>query len=545
MPETSFFIETDRLQYAYRQNSRQWVLDGVSLMIRPGEFILICGASGSGKSTLCRTFNGLIPHFYKGTFQGNVWVGGVPTVDQSVGSLFEQVGMVFQNPEAQLFNRTVNHEIAFGLESLGLHQTEIKKRIRESAEQVGITDLLHRGPHELSGGEQHLVSIAAILAIAPKFILLDEPYANLDPANVRRVRSLLKKIHQQGTGVVISEHRLHYAISEVKRMITLHNGCIVMDGAPGEMMRKDVEIYGLETPLTVRLGKKLGLKKVPLDVQTFQSMHLTEPYPSDLRPVFQKSPDASGETVLALEQVSFEKNGFPILRNISFTVGQGESVAIVGANGAGKTTLLKHLNGLYRPSAGKVSVMGIDTSRAKVSEMARHVGMAFQNPDNQFFKFTVWDEITVAPRTLGAYDEVWLKELVRLFRLEPLLSRAPYRLSGGEKKRVAFAAALASKPEILALDEPTAGQDGYFRKELGGLLAELRGRGQTIILITHDLSFAEKHAYRWLLMSQGQIISEGSPWQIMSDETSMRRANLESTDTFRLFAEASEASEKR
>jgi len=183
--------------------------------------------------------------------------------------------------------------------------------------------------------------------------------------------------------------------------------------------------------------------------------------------------------------------------------------------------------------------MGLDTTRAKVSELARHVGVAFQNPNNQFFKFTVWDEITVAARALDAYDEVWLKELVKLFRLEPLLHQAPYRLSGGEKKRVAFAAALASKPAILALDEPTAGQDGYFRRALGSLLAELRARGQAVILITHDLSFAEKHAHRWLLMSQGLVISEGTPWQVMADEAAMRQANLESTDTFRLYAEAS------
>jgi energy-coupling factor transport system ATP-binding protein len=537
MPESQPFVKIDQLSYAYRKNSRDWVLDRVEMEIPSGEFVLICGASGSGKSTLCRTFNGLIPHFYEGSLQGKIQIEGIPTSSLSVGGLFEQVGMIFQNPEAQLFNQTVMREIAFGLESLGLPRTEMEKRIEESADQVGIADLLERNPHELSGGEQHLVSIAAILAIAPQFIVLDEPYANLDPANVRRVRALLKRIHEQGMGVVISEHRLRYAVSDVMRMITLHQGNIVLDGAPGRILAHDVETYGLEAPLSVRLGKRLGMEALPLDVKALQAMNSSASYPPDLRPSFPESAGTDGRTVLEVDGVFFEQNGFPILRDIDFTVKQGESVAIVGANGAGKTSLLKHLNGLYRPSQGKVTVMGLDTSRTKISELARHVGMAFQNPGNQFFKFTVWDEVTVSARVLDTYDEEWLKTLIKLFRLEPLLNRAPYRLSGGEKKRVAFAAALSSKPAILALDEPTAGQDGYFRKELGDLLADLRSRGQTVLLITHDLSFAEQHAHRWLLMSRGRILSEGSPWQVMADEDAMRRANLEPTDAFRLYFE--------
>lgn len=538
MVEPLPFIKIEQLRYAYRKKSRDWVLEGVDLEIPSGEFVLVCGASGSGKSTLCRTFNGLIPHFYKGSLQGNIHIGGISTSMLSVGGLFDQVGMIFQNPEAQLFSQTVIREIAFGLESLGLDRTDMEKRIGESADLVGVTDLLERNPHELSGGEQHLVSIAAILAVAPKFIVLDEPYANLDPANVRRIRALLKRIHAQGMGVVISEHRLRYAVSDARRMITLHQGKIVLDGAPNQILAHDVEAYGMEVPLSVRMGKRLGLEELPLDVNSLRKLNSSKSYPSDFRPVFPEPAGATGKTVLELDGVSFEQNGFPILQDIDFKVAEGESVAIVGANGAGKTTLLKHLNGLYRPSKGRVSVMGLDTSRTKISELARHVGMAFQNPGNQFFKFTVWDEVTVSARALENYDEEWLKTLVRLFRLEPLLNRAPYRLSGGEKKRIAFAAALASKPAILALDEPTAGQDAYFRTELGGLLADLRSRGQTVLLVTHDLSFAEQHAHRWLLMSRGRIMSTGSPWQVMADEAAMNRANLEPTDAFRLYADA-------
>lgn len=201
-------------------------------------------------------------------------------------------------------------------------------------------------------------------------------------------------------------------------------------------------------------------------------------------------------------------------------------MAILGANGAGKTTLLKHLNGLYRPGKGKVTLMGQDTSKNKVPDLARYAGIAFQNPDNQFFRLNVRDEISAGAHALNCYDEKWIKRLVDLFGLEKLLKRAPYRLSGGEKKRVAFASALAAKPAVLALDEPTAGQDARFRNSLSALLSELAANGTAVILATHDLFFAKQNAHRFLLMAKGKIISEGPPGKVLSDKTSMRQAGL-------------------
>jgi energy-coupling factor transporter ATP-binding protein EcfA2 len=238
--------------------------------------------------------------------------------------------------------------------------------------------------------------------------------------------------------------------------------------------------------------------------------------------------------VLQLENVSFSFNQTPVLRHVNLELRAGERLAIVGANGAGKTTLVKHFNGLYRPAQGRVMVAGQDTRRAKVSQLARHVGLAFQNANNQFFKFQVWDEIIAGAQALGRYDEEWLQELVKLFQLEPLLARSPYRLSEGEKKRVAFASALAARPDILVLDEPTAGQDAAFRRTLGNLLNELRARGQTVVLVTHDLEFAEQYADRWVLMAGGEVLTTGHPWEVMSDTAAMRRANLEPAQTFQL-----------
>ena len=406
-------VETDRLGYAYRQEDANLALDGVDLRIAAGEYLLISGASGSGKSTLCRTFNGLIPHFYGGRLHGEVRIAGKPTSKQSVVDLFERVGMVFQNPEIQLFNSSVAREIAFGLESLGLPRADIQERIFTTAKMLNLSALLERNPQELSGGEQQLVAIAAVLAIAPQLLVLDEPYANLDPVSVRRVRAALKAIHQKGMGVVISEHRLPYTVPDVQRMVALHQGRIVLDGAPERLLAQNVERFGLELPLPVRAGRRLGLPRLPLSVEALQSLDLTSPLPADLKTVPPALPSAAADIVLEVERVSFDLNGAPILRDVSFTLRRGESLAIVGANGAGKTVLLKHLNGLYRPTRGQVRVMGQETCRVKVSQLARQVGIAFQNPNSQFFKLTVWDEILVGPKALGLYDEAWLRELVQ------------------------------------------------------------------------------------------------------------------------------------
>ncbi|MBW2144978.1 MAG: ABC transporter ATP-binding protein [Deltaproteobacteria bacterium] len=538
-----FFLETESLRYAYRKQDDFWVIKDIDLGVRQDEYLLICGASGSGKSTLCRTFNGLIPHFYGGKIDGDIRVSGKTTLNQSVGDLFMHVGMVFQNPETQLFNHTVAREITFGLESLGLSRSEIQTRVNGVADSIKIKDLLQRNPHELSGGEQQLVAIAAILSLHPQILVLDEPYANLDPINVRRVRDALRSILKQGIGVIVCEHRLALTVADAHRMLVLNHGGIELDGPPDALLNRSLESFGLEPPLSVRVGERMGLTPVALDIETLKSRISHQSIPPDLKPDFPELHSAGAKRILEVEDITFSMDNCSILENISFALHEGESIAIVGANGAGKTVLLKHLNGLYRPKTGNVRIMGKDTRAFKVSRLARHIGIAFQNPNSQFFKLNVWDEITAGAEALDCFDAEWLQDLIKLFRLEPLLKRASFRLSGGEKKRVAFAAALAPKPMILALDEPTAGQDWYFRRALGDLLKELRDRGQAIILVTHDLSFAEQHTHRWLLMAEGRIVKEGTPWNVMSDKTAMEKAHLEPTDAFRLFGYESRKTE--
>ncbi len=532
MPEP--VIRVSGLRYRYAGKGSKWILDDLDLEVRPGEYVLICGPSGSGKSTLCRTLNGLIPHFFGGRMEGRVIVAGLDTREHPVGELFAHVGLVFQNSEAQLFNSTVESELAFGLESLGLSPAEIEERVTQTAEIVGITHLLHREPHQLSGGEQRLVTIAAVLALRPEVLVLDEPYASLDPANVARVREALSETHRRGTAVVLTEHRLENAVADVERMVVLHRGRVALEGMPQDVLAEDVTDLGLSPPAVVRTAKALDLPYIPLTVEALVSAAEGRQLPADLLPHRPAGASTTEETLISVQDVGFSFGGRPVLRDVSLTLNAGECLALVGANGSGKTTLVKHFNGLHRPDWGRVSVLGSDTRRRSVSELARHVGLVLQNVNNQFFKLQVREEMEVGARALGCYDEAWLEDLTEWFRLAPLLERTPYQLSEGEKKRVAFAAVLAAKPEVLVLDEPTTGQDWPFRRALKQLMDDLLTRGLSVVLVTHDLDFAEQCADRWVLLAEGRVLATGSPWHVMRQTDAMERASLQPTQSFQI-----------
>jgi energy-coupling factor transport system ATP-binding protein len=466
--------------------------------------------------------------------EGRVAISGLDTRDHPVSELFAHVGLVFQNPEAQLFNSTVERELAFGLESLGLRREDIRRRVDESAEITGIHHLLDRNPHQLSGGEQQLVAITAALALRPQIIVLDEPYASLDAANVRRVRTALRQIHRRGTAIVVAEHRLQNVVADAERMLVLDEGRLVLDGPPRQVLAEDVFSFGLNLPPVVRVARALRLPEIALDLEELVAAVNGAPVPAEALPAPSAYATIGTNTVLRAESITFSFERKPILQDLSLTVDAGECLAVVGANGSGKTTLIKHFNGLHRPDRGRVLVLGQDTRRTKTSQLARHVGLAFQNASHQFFKFQVEEEIELAARALDRYDEAWIRELVALFRLEPILERSPYRLSEGEKKRVAFAAALAAQPDILVLDEPTTGQDWLFRRALGDLVKDLRAREQTVVLVTHDLEFAEHCANRWSLLGEGQVLADGHPEDVMADGAAMRRTGLEPTQSFEI-----------
>jgi energy-coupling factor transport system ATP-binding protein len=532
-------LRFDGVSYRY-PGVAAWALRELDLAVAPGESVLVAGASGSGKSTLCRACTGLVPHFHGGELVGRVLVNGLDTRQHPVYRLFGHAGLVFQNPDAQLFNQTVEAELAYGLESLGLAPAEIERRLAWASDLAGLGSLLSRPPHALSGGEKQRVALGAILALRPRLLLLDEPFTHLDPEGAEGLRVILRAVQAEGIALVVVEHRLHEVVADADRLVVLHQGQVAADGPPRQVLAQDISGYGLNLPPLVRLFRAHRWADTPLSVD--EALNRLQVAGSRLQVAERNTQHATRGTqsaicnppVVEVEGVWFSYDRRAALRGVSLTLARGECVALIGRNGAGKTTLVKHFNGLLRPARGTVRVLGRDTRATPVAELARHVGFVWQNPNDQLFQPTVRDEVLTGPRALRACDPAWCDVLFERFGLGPLLDRSPFRLSEGQKKRVAFAAALAVRPELFVLDEPTAGQDELFRRELGTLIAELRAEGRTVVLVTHDLEFAAENACRWVALADGQIVADGPPEAVMADQDAMTAAGLRPTQRFQL-----------
>jgi energy-coupling factor transport system ATP-binding protein len=534
-------LRFEKVSYHYPGNAMP-ALDDFDLNVHPGESVLIAGASGSGKSTFCRACIGLVPHFHQGMFTGKVFVDGLDTVKYPVHELFRHAGLVFQNPDAQLFNQTVEAELVYGLESLGMMPSEIEKRLIWASRVADLDSLMSRSPHTLSGGEKQRVALGSILTLRPRLLLLDEPFTHLDPESTEALRKILRSMKSEGITTIVVEHRLHEIIQDVDRIIVFLRGRGVAEGPPHQVIEHHLSDYGLNLPPLVRLFKELGLHKPVFDVKegieelTAQNLletvykHLIEPStpPSDIH-------KALPPPVVEMEDLWHNVNGDSLLRGIDLTLRKGECAALLGRNGAGKTTLIKYLNGLLKPKKGLVRIFGNDTRSKPASELSRHVSLVWQNPNDQIFRATVKEEVLTGPKIFKAYDPLWCNHLYDRFGLLPFLDRSPFSLSEGQKKRVSFASALSVKPDLIVLDEPTAGQDEPSRHQLTSMLSRLREDGQTILFVTHDLEFAAEHADRWLILSEGKIISEGPPDQVMADSLTMEKAGLRPTQRFELL----------
>lgn len=476
-------ITLSDISYRYPGTGDKYALREINLTIHDGEFVLVCGGSGSGKSTLAYLLNGLVPHFFAGDLQGSVTIDGLDTRQTTVAGLLPKVGLVLQNTDAHLFSSTVEDEIAFGLESVGFPAGEIEGQVRWIAETLDIQALLHRPPQALSGGERRLVAIASVLCLDPPALVLDEPFAHLDWEGMRRVRKLLSHLHQRGKTLVVIEQRVGALLRHATRCLVVEAGKTVFDGGPVESLA------------------------------LLQERHLLPVYPE--RP---KKALKGGKTVIAVRNLSCEQEGKRILQDIFLEVKEGETVAVVGRNGSGKTTLIRHLNGLRRSKKGGVSVMDSPVQGKGPIQLAALVGISFQNPNDQFFKNLVREELAAGLQALGKGEET-LAEVCDLFGLRELLDRSPYRLSEGQKRRVALASVVAMNPGILVIDEPTVGQDGRFLETIAGLIASLRERGHTVLVVTHDLEFAHAVADRWVVLHNGKKVGDGKAHELIADET--------------------------
>lgn len=508
-------------------NEPQPALKAVSLRIAPGEFVLVSGPSGGGKSSLCRCINGLIPHFYGGRVRGSVTVDGLDVLKHSPRELATRVGMTFQDPENQLVTLSVDQEIAFGMENLGWPVDLIHKRLEEALDTIGIAHLRHREMHDLSGGEKQKVAIAAVLALHPGILIMDEPTSELDPKGAEEVLAIVQRLNDElGLTVILVEHRIERVAHLVDRIILISGGRIVADGGPREVLSSGIpHAIGIGVPPIVELAGRLrrngaSLGETPLTVREGRAF-LEACLKNGRRPrPLEESRRETGDPVIEVKNLWYAyPSGNTALRDVSLTFRKGEFTAVMGRNASGKSTLVKHFNGLLKPTKGSVRVNGLDTSKASAAQLGRMVGFVFQNPNDHLFADTVEEEIALVLRNLGFPREKIrerVEEMLRAFRLEEYRHHYPRYLSGGEKQRVALASVLAARPGVLVLDEPTRGMDHRLKHELMAYLEAYRREGHTVILVTHDVEMVARYVDRVILLSEGRIVVDGSRREVLS-----------------------------
>jgi energy-coupling factor transport system ATP-binding protein len=548
-------IEIIDLSYTYPQGDKP-AIKNINLTINPGEFILLTGPSGCGKTTFCRSLNGLIPKFYNGEMTGKVFINGMDTAEHSTMELAQQVGLIFQNPDNQIFALTVEKDIAFGLENLGKTKEEMFKEIDWAADVTGIQDLRQRATHELSGGQKQRLTIASVLAMHPSILVMDEPTSFLDPVGAERIFDVLNQLNTDfGMTVIIIEHRIDIAAKYVDRIIIFDRGEVHSDGDPVSILsEEDTRLLGVGIPRILSLAKHFNkdlFEKLPvsadqfyLDLQnrlTVKKPKLKTKIPLELLALSGKH---HHKPLIEAKGLSFSYSGnVQALKEVNLTINQGDYVAIMGENGAGKTTLVKHFNGLLRPREGKILFEGEDISRKSVAELSKDIGLVFQNPDDQLFEESVEKEISFALYNFGVKEPQIEKRVdwaLNLLDLSTYRTKSPFTLSGGERKRVALASVLAWDPEVLVLDEPTIGQDYGQKERLRHFLMQLRTQGKTVIVVTHDVEFVAESQPHIVLMAGGRVVTEGSTKEIMVNTEVLEQCSVAQPEITRLFSKLGE-----
>ena len=458
-------------------------LEDVSLDVKAGECVLVSGPSGCGKSTLARVLAGLIPHALPARMEGEVRVAGLDTRQHSLPALAQRVGIVFQNPGAQLFHLRVEDEVAFGPRNLGLDEEAVRARVEWALGATGLGALRDRKPAELSGGQKQCLAIAAVLAMQPQVLILDEPTASLDVPSTQRVMSTLASLRdKQGMTIVLVEHRLAEAAHLADRLLLMEEGRVVAEGAPLELLADE------------QIRRRMGLRRPAEEAPT--------PWQQLIRPNGHGPADAT--PLLSLRGVSAGYGRRAVIHDVSMDLYPGELVALVGDNGAGKSTLALAACGLLKPLEGRVQFLGGKRPRPGLD-----VALLFQDPGEQLFTDSVDEEVAYGPRNYGCYDEERHRETLLEADLAGLRQRRPLSLSVGQQQRTTLAACLALRPRLLILDEPTLGQDWQHLSRLMDFLTLLSCAGSAILLISHDYKLVHHYARRAILMEKGRVKAMG------------------------------------
>jgi energy-coupling factor transport system ATP-binding protein len=532
-------VSIEGLSYRYRGQEKP-ALDGVNLQVAEGEFVVVMGPSGAGKSTLCVALNGLIPHFFRGRMEGEVRIRGRSTREGKVGEFAREVGLVFQDFEAQLFSTNVALEVAFGPENFQVEREEMVRRVESVLERVRLQGFEDRTPATLSGGQKQRLAIASVLAIEPRILCLDEPTTDLDPIGKLGVFEIAEELKERDdVTLIVVEHETEETL-DADRIVVLRDGKIVADRPAREILR-DVELLEESSvmPLQVtRFFHERGTEdgQLPLTpeegVEEFgrRGWRVSSAGHRELVEADERREEGYGEPVIEVEGLTYRyPNGVLALEGVDLTVRRGEFLAVLGQNGSGKTTLVKHFNGLLKPTEGSVRVDGEETVKQGIRRLGQRVGYVFQNPDHQIFSDTVADEVAFGPkiREMEADEiEERVREALVAVGMEGRGDEDPFGLTKGERQRVAVASVLAVRPEVLILDEPTTGLDYTEQRSMMDLVKRLNEGGSTIIAVTHTMWVVAEYAHRALVIRDGKMVLSGTVREVFAEEETLRDASL-------------------
>jgi len=535
----------------------EWTPDDVSFRVAPGEVVLLLGPSGSGKSTLALAINGLVPHAVPAALEGSVVTGGLDTRDTSVARLSAHVSMVFQDPDAQIVTGSVLDEVCFGPENLLLPAAVVLDRAEQALRRVGLGDRRGENPDRLSGGGRQRLAIACALAMGSELLVLDEPTANLDPAGIEEVYTALQALVASPTdegraaqtgqnvtegrhAVLLVEHNLDAAIDLVDRVVVLdRSGRLAFDGPTREVLLGHLEELlemGVWLPVATLAALRLrsaGIALSPIPLTPAELTAALDPLDLPRPPIAQRVESERGDVAVAVDRLTVDrgraKQRTTVLHDVSLEIGRGDFLAVIGTNGAGKTTLVQAIAGVVPPPRGRISVGGVDPGRSDVRTLAAAIGFVFQNPEHQFITHTVHDELAHGLRLRGTGDEEIerrVSDMLARFGLEAERDVHPFLLSGGQKRRLSVGTALITGAPVLALDEPTFGQDRERANELLDLLSELNRQGTTVIVVTHDMQLVADHASHVAVMGGGRLLGHGTATAVLADDELISRAGL-------------------
>ena len=541
-------IEFENFTFQYRAQAKP-TLNNINLTIYEGEKVLVVGPSGSGKSTLSNCINGLVPFSHEGEITGSLKIKGKETKKSSIFELSNSVGTVLQDPDGQFIGLTVAEDIAFKLENDCVSQEEMKEKVKVVSEIVGIDTHLDSAPYSLSGGQKQRVTLAGVMVSDVDILLFDEPLASLDPATGKSAIELIDKIQKKTNKTIfIIEHRLEDVLHcPVDRIIVVNNGSIAADITPAELLSSNLlNEIGIREPLYITALKYAGCEITseinPEHIDNLKIDSCKEKLKEWYEETSEDTEEIKNETILEMRDVKFGYDkGKEILHGVSFKVNKGEMVSVVGRNGAGKSTISKLICGFYKPTSGKILFDGRDLIDDTIKERAEKIGMVMQNPNQMISKTMIFEEVALGLRVRGVNEEE-VKE--RVFETLKICGLYEFRnwpisaLSFGQKKRVTIASILVLNPEVIILDEPTAGQDFKHYTEIMEFLKELNKKGVTIIMITHDMHLMLEYTNRAIVLSNGLKLADDTAANVLTDNKVIEEANLKETSLYELAIKA-------